>query len=163
MTSFPAAYIARLHTVCAATAFLSALVIGSALHYRKIVKNDVAQYPDEWFPSVSATYEPFGASFQSVCNLFTFHSIGDWFPERNLFQILIAITSGTCSRRPPDALTKLFNQDHAFALFSSSTISTVLLPHFFQQLFSFAALYEHFHAEVGSTSPPLTTTTSTTS
>ncbi|BGP42687.1 Protein cwh43 [Rhodotorula kratochvilovae] len=32
-------------------------------------------YPDEWFPSVSAT-------------------IGDWFPERNVFQILIALTSG---------------------------------------------------------------------
>lgn len=32
-------------------------------------------YPQEWFPSVSAT-------------------IGDWFPERNVFQILIALTSG---------------------------------------------------------------------
>jgi len=51
------------------------LVVGSLLHYRKIVKNDVAGYPDEWFPSVSAT-------------------IGDWYPERNIFQILIAITSG---------------------------------------------------------------------
>src|SRR5258707_15880283 len=26
-------------------------------------------------------------------------SDGDWFPERNLFQFFIAITSGTCSKR----------------------------------------------------------------
>ena len=51
-----AATIARLHTVFAASAFLFALAIGSALHFHKIVKNDVAQFPDEWFPSVSATY-----------------------------------------------------------------------------------------------------------
>ncbi|KAF5327734.1 hypothetical protein D9619_004534 [Psilocybe cf. subviscida] len=69
-----AASLARLHTILASTAFLSALAIGCALHYKKITKNDVAQYPDEWFPSVSAT-------------------IGDWFPERNLFQLLIALTS----------------------------------------------------------------------
>ena len=50
-----ASSIARLHTVLAFSAFLSALVIGSALHYRKIVKNGVAGYPEEWFPSVSAT------------------------------------------------------------------------------------------------------------
>ncbi|KAF9565170.1 hypothetical protein CPC08DRAFT_704709 [Agrocybe pediades] len=71
----PAAAIARLHTLLASSAFISALVVGISLHYHKIVKNAVAQYPDEWFPSVSAT-------------------IGDWFPERNLFQILIALTSG---------------------------------------------------------------------
>lgn len=52
---FKAAYIARAHTVLALTAFLSALAIGSALHYKKIVKNGVAGYPEEWFPSVSAT------------------------------------------------------------------------------------------------------------
>jgi hypothetical protein len=42
---------------------------------KKIVKNGVAGYPQEWFPSVSAT-------------------IGDWYPERNIFQILITLTSG---------------------------------------------------------------------
>ncbi|PPQ91001.1 hypothetical protein CVT25_013926 [Psilocybe cyanescens] len=71
----PAAPIARLHTLLAASAFILALTLACALHYTKIVKNSVAQYPDEWFPSVSAT-------------------IGDWYPERNLFQILIALTSG---------------------------------------------------------------------
>lgn len=35
-------------------------------------------YPDEWFPSVSAT-------------------IGDRYPERSVFQIFIAMTSGTLS------------------------------------------------------------------
>ena len=52
---FKASYVARAHTVLAFAAFLSALAIGSALHYKKIVKNGVAGYPEEWFPSVSAT------------------------------------------------------------------------------------------------------------
>ena len=50
-----AAVIARVHTVLALSAFFSALVVGCALHYKKIVKNGVAGYPQEWFPSVSAT------------------------------------------------------------------------------------------------------------
>ena len=58
-----------------AAAFLSALVIGVGLHYSQIVRNEFFASPDEWFPSVSAT-------------------IGDWFPERNVFQLLIALTSG---------------------------------------------------------------------
>ncbi|KAI0701217.1 Frag1/DRAM/Sfk1 family-domain-containing protein [Cytidiella melzeri] len=63
------------HTYLAYAAFFSALAIGTYLHYQKIVKNGVAGYPQEWFPSVSAT-------------------IGDWYPERNIFQILIAMNSG---------------------------------------------------------------------
>ncbi|KAF5392189.1 hypothetical protein D9757_001378 [Collybiopsis confluens] len=70
-----ASTVARVHTILAYTAFSSALVLGLCLHYKKIVKNGVAGYPQEWFPSVSAT-------------------IGDWYPERNVFQILIALTSG---------------------------------------------------------------------
>lgn len=56
-------------------AFLSALIVGSSLHYHKIVQNEYYGYPDEWFPSVSAT-------------------IGDRYPERSFFMIFIAITSG---------------------------------------------------------------------
>ncbi|KIP11062.1 hypothetical protein PHLGIDRAFT_21941 [Phlebiopsis gigantea 11061_1 CR5-6] len=70
-----AARLAVFHTYLSFAAFLSALFIGCALHYKKIVKNGVAGYPQEWFPSVSAT-------------------IGDWYPERNIFQILIALNSG---------------------------------------------------------------------
>ncbi|KAI0749855.1 Frag1/DRAM/Sfk1 family-domain-containing protein [Daedaleopsis nitida] len=70
-----ASTIARTHTYLALAAFLSSLFIGCALHYKKIVKNGVAGYPEEWFPSVSAT-------------------IGDWYPERNIFQVLIALNSG---------------------------------------------------------------------
>ncbi|KAG7089727.1 hypothetical protein E1B28_011382 [Marasmius oreades] len=70
-----ASYIAKTHTYLAYTAFGTALFLGVLLHYKKIVKNAVAGYPEEWFPSVSAT-------------------IGDWYPERNVFQILIALTSG---------------------------------------------------------------------
>ncbi|KAG6844286.1 hypothetical protein H0H87_008155 [Tephrocybe sp. NHM501043] len=69
-----AALVARIHTCLAYTAFITALVVACACHYKKVVKNGVAGYPEEWFPSVSAT-------------------IGDWYPERNLFQILIALTA----------------------------------------------------------------------
>lgn len=57
-------------------AFFSALIIGISLHYHKIVQNEFHGYPQEWFPSVSAT-------------------IGDRYPERSFFMIFIAITSGT--------------------------------------------------------------------
>src|SRR6478735_3136839 len=63
-----------IHGVLAA--FFSALIIGLYLHYHKIVKNEFYGYPQEWFPSVSAT-------------------IGDRYPERSFFMIFIAITSGT--------------------------------------------------------------------
>src|SRR5690242_18690115 len=63
------------------------------LHYHKIVQNEIAVskhcheilksyqqqaqgYPEEWFPSVSAT-------------------IGDRYPERSVFMLFIALTSGT--------------------------------------------------------------------
>lgn len=62
------------HTFCAFAAFLAALVAGYSLHFHKIVQNAHYGYPDEWFPSVSAT-------------------IGDRYPERSIFQILIALTS----------------------------------------------------------------------
>lgn len=39
------------------------------------MKNEHYGYPEEWFPSVSAT-------------------IGDFYPERSVFQVFIAITSG---------------------------------------------------------------------
>lgn len=57
-------------------AFLSALVVGCALHFHKIVQNEWYGYPQEWFPSVSAT-------------------IGDRYPERSFFMLFIAVTSGT--------------------------------------------------------------------
>ncbi|WEJ94131.1 Protein cwh43 [Yamadazyma tenuis] len=72
---FNAKYIAYAHGIFASSAFFSALIVGSWLHYHKIVKNSSFGYPDEWFPSVSAT-------------------IGDRYPERSIFQILIAVTSG---------------------------------------------------------------------
>lgn len=62
------------HTICASSAFLAALIVGWKLHFHKIVTNAHYTYPDEWFPSVSAT-------------------IGDRYPERSIFQILIALTS----------------------------------------------------------------------
>ena len=54
-SSIQAARLARLHTLLSFTAFFGALVVGCALHYEKIVKNGVAGWPEEWFPSVSAT------------------------------------------------------------------------------------------------------------
>ncbi|KAJ4163721.1 hypothetical protein LMH87_005430 [Akanthomyces muscarius] len=73
--AFNGQWVSWSHTVVAYTAFISALIIGVALHYHKIVENEFYRYPDEWFPSVSAT-------------------IGDRYPERSFFMIFIAITSG---------------------------------------------------------------------
>lgn len=73
--SINAKYISWAHTICASSAFIAALIVGVCLHYHKIVENAHYGYPDEWFPSVSAT-------------------IGDRYPERSIFQILIALTSG---------------------------------------------------------------------
>nr|BBA60198.1 putative GPI ceramide remodelase [Ogataea minuta] len=67
--------IAIAHSVCSLSAFLAALAVGCWLHFYKIVENEYYGYPDEWFPSVSAT-------------------IGDRYPERSIFQILIALTAG---------------------------------------------------------------------
>lgn len=53
-------HLARLHTILALAAFFTSLALGCFFHYKKIVKNGVAGYPEEWFPSVSAT---------SVCSL----------------------------------------------------------------------------------------------
>jgi len=48
-------------------AFIGSLVVGIALHYKKIVKNEYYGYPQEWFPSVSATIgTSFPTSFMGV-------------------------------------------------------------------------------------------------
>lgn len=73
--SFNGQWVSWAHTAVAYTAFFSALIVGVSLHYHKIVQNEFYGYPDEWFPSVSAT-------------------IGDRYPERSFFMIFIAITSG---------------------------------------------------------------------
>ncbi|OAA56063.1 calcofluor white hypersensitive protein [Cordyceps fumosorosea ARSEF 2679] len=73
--TFNGQWVSWSHTVVAYTAFISALIVGVSLHYHKIVENEFYRYPDEWFPSVSAT-------------------IGDRYPERSFFMIFIAITSG---------------------------------------------------------------------
>lgn len=70
-----AKWVAYAHAVFAYSAFFAALIVGCWLHYYKIVENSSYGYPDEWFPSVSAT-------------------IGDRYPERSIFQVLIAVTSG---------------------------------------------------------------------
>ncbi|KAI9827631.1 MAG: hypothetical protein M1819_006920 [Sarea resinae] len=75
VVAFSGQWISWAHTVAAYAAFLGALITGLKLHYYKIVENEHYGYPQEWFPSVSAT-------------------IGDRYPERSVFQLFIAITSG---------------------------------------------------------------------
>ncbi|KXH30196.1 Frag1/DRAM/Sfk1 family protein [Colletotrichum salicis] len=94
---FNGQWISYLHTATAYTAFISAFIVGVSLHYHKIVQNEWYGYPDEWFPSVSAT-------------------IGDRYPERSFFMFFIAITSGPrfalvglwylLTRRPGQTLPK---------------------------------------------------------
>ncbi|KAF2835911.1 hypothetical protein M501DRAFT_941074 [Patellaria atrata CBS 101060] len=75
VASFSGKWISWAHTIVAYAAFLGALIVGVKLHYHKIVQNEHYGYPQEWFPSVSST-------------------IGDRYPERSVFQVFIAITSG---------------------------------------------------------------------
>ncbi|KAF2096343.1 hypothetical protein NA57DRAFT_67120 [Rhizodiscina lignyota] len=75
VASFSGRWISWAHTIAAYIAFLGALIVGISLHYTKIVQNEHWGYPQEWFPSVSAT-------------------IGDRYPERSVFQLFIAVTSG---------------------------------------------------------------------
>lgn len=75
LTIISAKFVTYAHTLFGYCAFLFALFVGCYTHYRKIVKNEFYGYPDEWFPSVSAT-------------------TGDWYPERAVFQIFIALCSG---------------------------------------------------------------------
>ncbi|MCJ1307744.1 hypothetical protein MMC25_001392 [Agyrium rufum] len=75
IVAFSAKWISWTHTIVAYAAFLGALITGLWLHYHKIVQNEHYGYPQEWFPSVSST-------------------IGDRYPERSVFQVFIAITSG---------------------------------------------------------------------
>jgi hypothetical protein len=75
LLQFNGKWVALVHTIVAYSAFLGALIVGCWLHYHKIVQNEYWGYPQEWFPSVSST-------------------IGDRYPERSVFMIFIAITSG---------------------------------------------------------------------
>ena len=75
LVTVSAAIVSTTHTVLGFIAFFGALLTALCLHYEKVVKNHVARYPDEWWPSVSAT-------------------IGDWYPERNIFQVGIALMAG---------------------------------------------------------------------
>ncbi|KAH7085920.1 Frag1/DRAM/Sfk1 family-domain-containing protein [Paraphoma chrysanthemicola] len=97
VATFSGKWIAISHTVMAYCAFVGALIVGLWLHYHKIVENEFYHYPDEWFPSVSAT-------------------IGDRYPERSVFMLFIALTSGprfalvglwyVLTRRPNSSLPK---------------------------------------------------------
>ncbi|ORX62853.1 hypothetical protein DM01DRAFT_1297685 [Hesseltinella vesiculosa] len=75
IAKIPAKFISYSHTAFAYCAFILALIAGCYTHYYKIVENEYFGYPDEWFPSVSAT-------------------TGDRYPARAIFQIFIALTSG---------------------------------------------------------------------
>ncbi|CBQ73327.1 related to CWH43-putative sensor/transporter protein [Sporisorium reilianum SRZ2] len=72
---FSGGLVSHIHTLLGFVAFFGALLTALSLHYQNVVKNHVAQYPEEWWPSVSAT-------------------IGDWYPERNIFQVGIALMAG---------------------------------------------------------------------
>ncbi|KAH7401372.1 Frag1/DRAM/Sfk1 family-domain-containing protein [Pyrenochaeta sp. MPI-SDFR-AT-0127] len=97
VASFNGKWISYAHTLMAYFAFVGALIVGIWLHYHKIVENEHYGYPDEWFPSVSAT-------------------IGDRYPERSVFMLFIALTSGPrfalvalwyiLTKRPNSALPK---------------------------------------------------------
>jgi hypothetical protein len=49
------AIVSYIHTLLGFAAFGSALVVALYLHYHKVVKNGIAVWPQEYWPSVSAT------------------------------------------------------------------------------------------------------------
>lgn len=102
-----AKWVAVAHGIFALTAFIGALIVGCYLHYEKIVKNASFGYPDEWFPSVLAT-------------------IGDRYPERSVFQIFIAVTSGPRFLLIFANFFVLYNQGHkkAWAALISGLLRT---------------------------------------
>ncbi|RKO97158.1 hypothetical protein CAUPRSCDRAFT_6932, partial [Caulochytrium protostelioides] len=69
-----AATIVHLHTFFGLGGFLVALASSYHYHWHGVIKNEWFGYPDEWWPSVSAV-------------------TGDYFPDRNLFQIGIALAA----------------------------------------------------------------------
>lgn len=97
--TFSASHVAYIHTVFSSTAFATALILACALHYKKIIKNDVAGWPEEWWPSVSATWAWLFDLRPGSAGLTNIDRVGDWYPERNIFQILIALTSGLLGLR----------------------------------------------------------------
>lgn len=71
----PGNWIARAHSIIVWSAFAGALVIAFLFHYVHVVKNEFHGYPNEWFPTISA-------------------SVGDWPAERVWFQLGMALASG---------------------------------------------------------------------
>lgn len=55
LLSISGSLISHAHSTLGFLSFSGALAFALSLHYEKVVKNGVARYPDEWFPSVSAT------------------------------------------------------------------------------------------------------------
>jgi len=56
LIALPASLIPRAHTALSALAFTAALSIGYiAGLWEQLCENSVAKWPEEWFPSVSAT------------------------------------------------------------------------------------------------------------
>ncbi|KAJ9092428.1 hypothetical protein QFC21_006810 [Naganishia friedmannii] len=94
----PARYIHYAHSTLAAAAFGSALVLAMAMHYKQVVKNGVAGWPEEWVPSVSATevirMKRGGFDEEARSDNGNDECIGDWAPERPIFQIIIALCAG---------------------------------------------------------------------
>jgi Frag1/DRAM/Sfk1 family len=68
-----------------------ALIVGLALHYKENVETQFYKYPQEWFPAVSGSV---GISFPLASNSEPIQFVGNHYPERNLFQIFIALTAG---------------------------------------------------------------------
>ena len=72
-------------------AFLGSLITGMALHYKKIVKNEYYGYPQEWFPSVSATIGLLLRGVQVNCRRLVSRTKCIPDPHRHLFRSSIRV------------------------------------------------------------------------
>jgi hypothetical protein len=121
-------------------AFVGSLVVGIGLHYKKIVKNEFYGYPQEWFPSVSATIgtNSLHYSLPLLCSVgLTFEATG--------------IPNATSSKSPLQSA-----QVHASPSFSSGTSSPATAGPS-PNTSPASASYAPFYAGDGCTSrPPMT-------
>lgn len=71
MLSIDAKIFPILHSICLIVGFFLPLLIACRYHFKSVVKNQFHSYPKEYVPTVSAV-------------------VGDWFPERNIFDLAMA-------------------------------------------------------------------------
>lgn len=89
------------------------------------------------------------------------YSIGDWYPERNIFQILIAVNSGKQAEAHGVACSEIAVQVLDSCLYFCNIYYSDAMPMYYQPYCSSLGYCEPCPVVAGCLSPPPTTTTGT--